>query len=123
MALALTHRLVQNIGDRTVRFAVYLSGLATLIGYGVWRLTLGIGKVSRVRRDVLLRQILFTGVEALRFTSLIAVLVGLIVVVQTRWLGSARHGNGIPCSSTKARAFSTLSGAMAMTSTPASTNR
>lgn len=41
-------------------------------------------------RDVLARQLLFTGVEALRFTCLVAVLVGLSVVVQAQvWLSKA----------------------------------
>jgi phospholipid/cholesterol/gamma-HCH transport system permease protein len=42
----------------------------------------------RTVRGVLARQVLFTGVEAIRFISLIAVMVGLVVVVQTQlWLG------------------------------------
>ena len=48
--------------------------------------------VSRRRtvRDVLARQILFTGVEAIRFISLLALLIGLSVVVQTQvWLARA----------------------------------
>jgi len=39
-------------------------------------------------RNVLARQLLFTGVESLRFTALVAILVGISVVVQTSvWLG------------------------------------
>jgi phospholipid/cholesterol/gamma-HCH transport system permease protein len=42
---------------------------------------------KRTVRNVLARQILFTGVEAVRFVSLVALLVGLSVVVQTQmWL-------------------------------------
>jgi len=42
----------------------------------------------RTTRDVLMRQILFTGVEALKFVSLVAVITGLSVVIQAQiWLG------------------------------------
>jgi len=41
----------------------------------------------RTTRDVLARQVLFTGVEAVRFVGLIALMVGISVVVQTQvWL-------------------------------------
>ncbi len=44
----------------------------------------------RTTRAVFARQILFTGVEALRFVSLVALLTGISVVVQAQvWLGKA----------------------------------
>lgn len=43
---------------------------------------------TRTTRDVFMRQILFTGVEALKFVSLVAVITGLSVVIQAQiWLG------------------------------------
>ncbi len=84
MALALTPRFVRFVGDGTLRLLSYSTQIATVAGYGVYRLTFGIGRLSRVRRDVVLRQILFTGVEALWFTGLIATLTGLVVVVQAQ---------------------------------------
>ena len=45
---------------------------------------------SRVVRDVLARQILFTGVDAVRFMAMIALLIGVSVVVQVQmWVARA----------------------------------
>lgn len=42
----------------------------------------------RTTRNVFMRQILFTGVEAMKFVSLVAVITGLTVVIQAQiWLG------------------------------------
>ena len=56
-----------------------------------WSVILLSGKKStwpRTTRNVLMRQILFTGVEALKFVSLLAVITGLSVVIQAQiWMG------------------------------------
>ena len=72
------------IGDRTVRGALHTVQVASMIGHGVGRLTFGISGLRAVTRRVLVRQILFTAVEALPFTSLIATLLGLSVVLQAQ---------------------------------------
>lgn len=82
MALAAPRRFARFVGDRTLGALGYVIGVSTVIGYGIYRLTLGIGGLKRVTRAVLWRQILFTGVEALWFTGLIAMLTSLTVVVQ-----------------------------------------
>ena len=54
----------------------------------VLRLALKPGSWPRTVRDVFARQLLFTGVEALRFIGLVGVLVGISVVLQAQlWLG------------------------------------
>ena len=60
---------------------------ASAVASALW-LALHPSTWARPTRDVLSRQILFTGVDALGFTALIAVLVGLSVVLQAQlWLG------------------------------------
>lgn len=55
--------------------------------WGVLRVAFRRSTWPRTTRNVLARQILFTGFEAARFVSLLAVMVGLSIVVQTQvWL-------------------------------------
>lgn len=57
------------------------------MAWGVFRAALRRRTWPRTTRNVLARQILFTGVEAMRFVALLAVAVGLSIVVQTQvWL-------------------------------------
>ncbi len=52
------------------------------------------GTFRRTVRDVLARQVLFTGFEAVRFISLLAFLIGISVVVQAQvWLPRAGQAN------------------------------
>lgn len=80
-------RCLYGIGKGTVRrlrvhvatVAVVWAVLQQAVRRHTWRRTV---------RGVFARQLLFTGVEAVRFISLIAVMVGLAVVVQMQlWLG------------------------------------
>jgi phospholipid/cholesterol/gamma-HCH transport system permease protein len=65
------------------RRQIYLAAVA----WGLFRVGLRTGSWPRTTRNVLARQILFTGLEASRFVSLIALLVGISIVVQTQvWL-------------------------------------
>lgn len=69
--------------ERAHRLLHLLALVAAVLGVAVrprkWRLTV---------RDVLARQILFTGVDATRFVATIAFMVGVSVVVQAQmWLG------------------------------------
>ncbi|MBA3708003.1 MAG: ABC transporter permease [Planctomycetes bacterium] len=73
--------LIDAIGDRACDLALYLVDVATIIGNGIlfllpWR------RVKPVTRLVLVRQVLFTGVEAVPFVALLAGLTALSLVVQ-----------------------------------------
>ena len=81
--------LLARIGLHSIRrwrslqylLAVVWSVLAVAVRPRYWR---------RAVRDVLARQILFTGYEATRFVSVVAVMVGISIVVQTQvWLTAA----------------------------------
>lgn len=77
-------------GRAAIDAAGYVLRVATIIGYALRQLARGRRLVPRVGREVLKRQILFTGVEALPFTALIALLTGAVVAVQSSLLsGSA----------------------------------
>jgi phospholipid/cholesterol/gamma-HCH transport system permease protein len=66
-----------------VRTQTYLASVI----WGVLREAVRRGSWPRTVRNVLARQILFTGIEASRFISLLAFMVGISVVVQTQvWL-------------------------------------
>lgn len=75
---------VARLGAWVLHWMSYAYKIATLCGYGLHRLTLGLRSMRRATFAVLVRQLLFTGVEALPFTGLIATLVGLSVVLQAQ---------------------------------------
>ncbi len=77
---------VARIGSYLISKWRYLRHLAAVTA-AVLMLTFRGEVRRRTVRDVLARQILFTGFEAIRFISLLALLIGLSVVVQTQvWL-------------------------------------
>ena len=80
------------VGAGTLALLTYTLRIATLIGYGVHRMTFGHRKMKAVTSQVLIRQVLFTGVEALPFTGLIATLLGLAVIVQAQLNLGAQPG-------------------------------
>ncbi|MEK7415305.1 MAG: ABC transporter permease [Planctomycetota bacterium] len=73
---------VIGLGRTTIRMGSYVIAVATIIGYAVLTMFHGWKTLPRVAREVLKRQILFTGVEALPFVALIAILTSSVVVVQ-----------------------------------------
>jgi len=71
---------VDALGARACTFLAYVLDLAALVGVLAARLP----RLRPVARDVLLRQVFFTGVQALPFTMLLALLTALVVVVQAQ---------------------------------------
>jgi phospholipid/cholesterol/gamma-HCH transport system permease protein len=87
---AITGRSVAAIVGRSViDSAAYVLSIATLIGYAILHLARKRHLMPSVGREVLKRQILFTGVEALPFVALIALLTSSVVVVQGTLLSGA----------------------------------
>ncbi len=82
--LALPRITLAAVGARVIWWFGYVLQIATLIGHGLWRLTFGYGQMRSVTRGVLVRQVLFTAVEALPFTGMIAAIVGASVMVQAQ---------------------------------------
>lgn len=79
--------LVGRIGEGALARAQATCRLFAL-AWGVLLLSFRRTTWPRTTRNVFARQVLFTGVEALRFVSLVAVITGLSVVVQAQiWLG------------------------------------
>ena len=79
--------LVGRIGENALGRARATCRLFAL-AWGVLRLSFRRSTWPRTTRNVFARQLLFTGVEALKFVSLVAVITGLSVVVQAQiWLG------------------------------------
>lgn len=75
-----------RVGGVFNRQAYKVMHLTALIASVLW-VSLQPRYWKRTVRDVLARQVLFTGVEAVRFTSLVAVLAGVSIVVQAQvWL-------------------------------------
>lgn len=63
-----------------------MAAVAAIV-WGVIRVAVRGSSWPRTTRNVLARQVLFTGFEAMRFVSLLAVMVGISIVVQTQvWL-------------------------------------
>ena len=79
-------RVVSTIGEQAIeRWRVARNITAVIVG--VFSLALRPRYWPRTVRDVLARQVLFTGVEALALTTLIALLAGVSVVAQVQlWL-------------------------------------
>lgn len=80
---------VATAGRAAIAAAGYVLSIATLIGYAIGHLTRGRRLFPNVGREVLKRQILFTGIEALPFVGLIALLTGAVVAVQATLLSGA----------------------------------
>ncbi len=80
----IVRRALARLGKWVIHWLTYAYGIATLSGYGLHRLTIGVFAIRKVTFNVMVRQILFTGVDALAFTGLIATLVGLSVVLQAQ---------------------------------------
>ncbi len=80
------------VGERTIALLIYVLRVTTMMGYGVFSLTFGLRRMRVVTRRVLVRQVLFTAVEALPFTGLIATLLGLAVIVQAQLNLGAQPG-------------------------------
>lgn len=77
---------IAKIGSYLVTRWRFLRHLASVTS-AVLVLSFRAGTWRRTVRDVLTRQVLFTGFEAVRFISLVALLIGISVVVQTQvWL-------------------------------------
>ncbi len=76
-------RAVADLGERWIRRATMLNRVAAAAGTALWLA----GRPSTWRRpvrSVLARQILFTGVQAIRFTLWVSAIIGLAVVLQTQ---------------------------------------
>ncbi len=73
---------MRYVGARTRFWFQYASQVCTLISYALWRLTFGYRHMRPVTRAVLIKQVLFTAVDALPFTGLIAVLLGASVIAE-----------------------------------------
>ena len=78
------------VGEKTIGFFLYANRVATLAGYGAYRLTIGLPQINRVSWAVLKRQILFTGVEALPFAVRIGLLSSAIVMLLSVMLSQAK---------------------------------
>ncbi len=83
-ALHLPRLALANVGARTRWLCGYVLQIATLIGHAVLRLTVGWSDVKPLTRAVLTKQVLFTAVEAVPFTAMLALLVGASVIVQAQ---------------------------------------
>jgi len=86
--------LPRAVGGAVVDSAIYAVRISAIIGYALHALTIDRGRMRPVVRAVLYRQILFTGVQAIPFTALIAGLVAMIVVVQAQLGGGMGEGVG-----------------------------
>jgi phospholipid/cholesterol/gamma-HCH transport system permease protein len=84
--------LSRAVGAPVVDFVAYAVRISAIIGHALHALTIARGRMRPVVRAVLYRQILFTGVQAIPFTALIAGLVAMIVVVQASLGGGAEGG-------------------------------
>jgi phospholipid/cholesterol/gamma-HCH transport system permease protein len=82
-------QLLVATGRAAIAAGCYVLSIATFIGYALARLRRGRRVMPRVGHEVVKRQVLFTGVEALPFTALIALLTGAVVAVQASLLSAA----------------------------------
>ncbi|MEY3014056.1 MAG: hypothetical protein RIT45_2791 [Pseudomonadota bacterium] len=80
----LLRRGLAALGGGATAWATWALSVAALAGIAVWRIGPGFRRLRPVTREVLIRQILFTGVEAMPFTGLIAAFVGATVILQAQ---------------------------------------
>lgn len=81
--------LIADIGAAVRGFWTYVWIVTALIGRGVQRAVRASRSLPAVGREVVKRQILFTGVEALPFTGMLAVLTGAVVAAQASVLSGS----------------------------------
>ena len=74
--------MIAWVGRKTLAGFTYLAALATLFAQAVLDLIIPPRQGRRETLRVLIRQILFTGVDALPVTTVIALLLGIIIVTQ-----------------------------------------
>ncbi len=74
--------MIEWVGRKTIAGYTYLAALATLSSQAFLDLILPTRQGRRESLQVLVRQILFTGVDALPVTTVIALLLGIIIVTQ-----------------------------------------
>jgi len=78
---------ISKTGERTIAWARSTAHFFALL-WSVLFLASAKSTWPRTTRNVFARQILFTGVEAMKFVSLVAIITGLSVVIQAQiWLG------------------------------------
>ncbi len=82
--IGLLRRTLGSIGDQAQEWMRWSLAVTALVGHTAYRVGPGLVRLRRVTREVLIRQILFTGVEALPFCGLIAALVGSTVILQAQ---------------------------------------
>ncbi len=75
--------VADGLGAWLCALVVYALDIATLIGHGLFALAMP-WRMTPVARTVLVKQVLFTGVEALAYVLLAAVLTALVLVVQAQ---------------------------------------
>jgi phospholipid/cholesterol/gamma-HCH transport system permease protein len=84
-----TESFLRAFGDPAVDLAAYLTDVAALSGETMIALARSAGRIRPVVREVLWRQVYFTGVRAAPFTLLLALLVALAVAAQSPWSAAA----------------------------------
>lgn len=85
--------LPRAVGGAVVETAAYAVRIAAMVGHALGLLSGAGGRMRTVVRAVLYKQILFTGVQALPFTALLASLSAMVIVVESR-LGGGDAGMG-----------------------------
>jgi phospholipid/cholesterol/gamma-HCH transport system permease protein len=80
------------VGGAVVDAAAYAVRIASIAGQALLTLVARRGRMRPAVRSVWRAQVYFTGVEAIPFASLLALLVAMVVVVQARLAGAAGEG-------------------------------
>lgn len=70
------------VGRKVMAWYAYIADLMALVYLSLRELTNPVARVRRTASGVILRQILFTGVDALPVMSAIALMVGIIIITQ-----------------------------------------
>jgi phospholipid/cholesterol/gamma-HCH transport system permease protein len=81
--------VLRALGDPAADLAGYLAGVAAISGEAALALARSAGSLRPVVRDVLWRQIYFSGVRAAPFTVLLALLVAIAVAAQSPYSAAA----------------------------------
>ena len=85
---------MQSIGKATVNKFSTVRSVMRFAGFSLWSVPFGITFKKKVVRNVLLKQVYFTGLEALPIISWIAIILGLVIVTQALSIMS-KFGGGL----------------------------
>lgn len=73
---------IEKIGKKFVQKLDYFGGISGLFFYSIWGMLTGDRRGNKIVKQIVKKQILFTGYDALPIISIISLLLGVVIIIQ-----------------------------------------